>query len=304
MTTTQHEADNKDVVRRYWDQVWNEKQAGAVEQFVAPVHTIHLAGGQAHRPASIQAWAAQALTSFPDVHFTIDWMVAEDDVVASKWSYVATHTGPFLGIAPTGRQVTDSGTTTVRLEDGKIAEMWVNQDSLGLLQQLGAVRSPGAGGWGEPEQPSAAAGEAGLTPSQNNDIAKRFFHAAWDEGDFAVLDELLTSDSMDYSTLHGEPEQGSEGFRQIIGMFRASFPDIALTIDDEIFTGDRVVHRWTLRGTHTGAPFMGLPPAGTGIEFTGTTTVQMRDGKIAARWSNLDLLRLMQELGMVPPPPG
>jgi len=142
-----------------------------------------------------------------------------------------------------------------------------------------------------------------MTPEENNAIARHFFDSAWNKGDFSVLDTLLTPASMDYSTLHGAPEQGSDSFRNIIGTFRAAFPDIHLTIDDEIYTGDKVVHRWTLRGTHQ-APFMGLPPAGKKVEFTGTTIVQMRDGKIAARWSNLDMMRLMQQLGAVPPPPG
>src|ERR1019366_736693 len=142
-----------------------------------------------------------------------------------------------------------------------------------------------------------------MTPEENNATAVRFFDSAWNRGDFSVLDELLTRDSMDYSTLHGQPEQGAASFRQIISMFRAGFPDIHLTIDDEIYTRDKVVHRWTLRGTHK-APFMGVPATGKKVEFTGTTIVQMKDGKIAARWSNLDMLRLLQQLGIVPPPPG
>ena len=142
-----------------------------------------------------------------------------------------------------------------------------------------------------------------MTPEENNATAVRFFDSAWNRGDFSVLDELLTRDSMDYSTLHGQPEQGAASFRQIISMFRAGFPDIHLTIDDEIYTRDKVVHRWTLRGTHT-APFMGVPATGKKVEFTGTTIVQMKDGKIAARWSNLDMLRLLQQLGIVPPSPG
>jgi steroid delta-isomerase-like uncharacterized protein len=140
--------ENKAIVRRYWEEVWNQKDLDKLSQFVAEEHVIHLVGGQAHRPPSIPAWAHQALLSFPDVHFTVEDVVAEGDKVVTRWSYLATHTGPFLGIPPTNKQVTDSGTTTVRLEDGKIVEMWVNQDSLGLLQQLGVVRKPGPEGWG------------------------------------------------------------------------------------------------------------------------------------------------------------
>jgi hypothetical protein len=68
--------ENKAFVRRYWEEVWNQKQVDKLEEFASPDLAIHLAGGQAHRPPSIQAWAQQALISFPDVHFTIDWRVA------------------------------------------------------------------------------------------------------------------------------------------------------------------------------------------------------------------------------------
>jgi steroid delta-isomerase-like uncharacterized protein len=141
-----------------------------------------------------------------------------------------------------------------------------------------------------------------MTPEENNEIAKRFFEAAWNRGDFAVLDQYLSPDTVDYSTLHGQPEHGSESFRQIITMFRSAFPDIHLHIDDEIYRGDKVVHRWTLRGTHEGN-FMGAPPTGKQVAFTGMTIVQMQDGKIGARWSNVDLFGLMMQLGVIPPPP-
>jgi len=142
----------------------------------------------------------------------------------------------------------------------------------------------------------------GLSPGENNKIAVHFFEEAWNKGNFAVLDELTSPDTVDYSTLHGQPERGTDSFRQIISMFRTGFPDIHLTIDDEIYTGDKVVHRWTLQGTHT-APFMGIPPTNTKVEFSGTTIVRMEDGKLAERWSNVDMMRLLQQLGVVPPPP-
>jgi len=142
----------------------------------------------------------------------------------------------------------------------------------------------------------------GLSPEENNTIAVRFFEEAWNNGNFAVLDELTTPDTLDHSTLHGQTEKGTESFRQIISMFRTGFADIHLTIEDEIYTGDRAGHRWTLRGTQT-APFMGIPPTNTKVEFSGTTIVRMEDGKLAERWSNVDMMRLLQQLGVVPPPP-
>jgi len=143
------------------------------------------------------------------------------------------------------------------------------------------------------------------TPEENNAIAARLFQSVWSNGDFSVLEELVTPDAIDHSTVGGKEktEQGSASFRQIVGMFRHAMPDIKLTINDEIYTGDKVVHRWTLAGTDTGG-VMGMPPSGKQLTFTGTTIVRMEDGKIAERWANVDELGLLQQLGVVPPPPG
>jgi steroid delta-isomerase-like uncharacterized protein len=81
--------------------------------------------------------------AFPDMRMTIKNMVAEDDRVATHWSFTGTHNGELMGIPPTGKQVTASGISIQRFADGKIAEGWTNFDLLGLLQQLGVVPSPG-----------------------------------------------------------------------------------------------------------------------------------------------------------------
>ena len=85
-------------------------------------------------------------------------------------------------------------------------------------------------------------------------------------------------------------------------MFRAGMPDIKLTIEDEIFTAEKVVHRWRLAGTNTGS-LMGIPPTGKPVTFSGITTVRMHDGKIVERWTNVDELGVLQQLGVAPPPP-
>jgi steroid delta-isomerase-like uncharacterized protein len=144
-----------------------------------------------------------------------------------------------------------------------------------------------------------------LTPEQNNAIAEKFFESVWNKGDFRVLDTLISPDAIDHSNVGGKPkmEKGSASFRAIVSMFRSAMPDIQLTIDDEVYAGDKVVHRWTLTGTDTGG-VMGMPPSGKKLTFTGTTIVRMDDGKIVERWANVDELGLLQQLGVVPPPPG
>jgi predicted ester cyclase len=130
---------NKAVVRRYWYELWNEKRGEIIPEIAQEPVAFHFPGGQAHQPPNLTTWFDTALVAFPDVYFSVDIEMAEGDLVASRWSYVATNTGEFLGRPATGKRVVDKGIDIFRIENGKIVEMWVAQDSLGLLQQLGVL---------------------------------------------------------------------------------------------------------------------------------------------------------------------
>jgi len=130
---------NKAVVRRYWNELWNDKRGEIIAEIVAEPVAFHFPPGQAHQPPTLTKWFETALVAFPDVHFTLHFDIAEGDLVATHWSYIATNTGPFLGRPATGKKVTDTGTDVFRIKNSKIVEMWVVQDSLGLMQQLGVV---------------------------------------------------------------------------------------------------------------------------------------------------------------------
>lgn len=131
--------ENKRIVRRYWQELWNEKRRAVLDEISSDQTHLHFAQGQAHRPPSLDVWYETALIAFPDVHFTVHDLIAEDDRVVARWSYEATNTGPFLGRPATGLRVTDTGINIFRIEEGKIADMWLVQDSLGLMQQLGVI---------------------------------------------------------------------------------------------------------------------------------------------------------------------
>ncbi len=132
---------NKAVVKRYWDELWNDKHGEILDEIAVDPVAFHFPDGQAHQPPTLHKWFETALVAFPDVHFTVDILMAEDDLVAARWSYVATNTGEFLGRPGTGKRVIDKGIDIFRIENGKIVEMWVAQDSLGLMQQLGVLPS-------------------------------------------------------------------------------------------------------------------------------------------------------------------
>ncbi len=139
-----------------------------------------------------------------------------------------------------------------------------------------------------------------LSPVENNQIAVQMFEGAWNEGDFSVIDKFIKADAVDHSPLGSE--EGSDGFKKIIGMFRSAMPELKMTIQDEIYARDRVVHSWKIQGKHTGTPLFGVPASGKEITLTGITIVRIEGGQIAERWTQLDQLGLMIQLGLVPPP--
>jgi steroid delta-isomerase-like uncharacterized protein len=81
-------------------------------------------------------------SAFPDIHWDIHEMVAEGDKVVTRFRWTGTHRDTFIGIPATGRSVTINGFVIDRLEAGKMAESRILMDTLGLLQQLGAIPAP------------------------------------------------------------------------------------------------------------------------------------------------------------------
>ena len=137
------------------------------------------------------------------------------------------------------------------------------------------------------------------TADENQRICDALFPAAWNDGDFTLVDQHISPDVVD----HFDNSQGIDAFKGVIGMFKEAFPDLNLTVEDSIASGDKVVHRWSMTGTNEGA-LMGIPPTGKQLTWTGITIVRMEDGMIVERWANVDILAILQQMGVVPPPGG
>ena len=115
-----------------------------------------------------------------------------------------------------------------------------------------------------------------------------------------VVDQLFAADYSDHASGPGMVP-GKEGFKQSYGTMVQSSPDMHATIHDRIAEGDKVVTRKTLKGTQTGE-YMGVPPGGRQIELSVIDIFRIADGKIAEHWMQADILGMMQQLGMLPPP--
>jgi steroid delta-isomerase-like uncharacterized protein len=132
--------ENKALINAFVEQVWNQKDVAAIDEFVAPDYVEHgLAnpGETGDREGTKQS-IAYMMSAFPDCHVTYDDVFAEGDRVAIRMTFRGTHQGEFAGIAPTGNEVTIMGLSIARVADGKIAEMWEMGDSAGMMRQIGA----------------------------------------------------------------------------------------------------------------------------------------------------------------------
>ena len=135
-------AANKDIVRRAIEEPWTKLDV--LDELIADDYIGHdpalpepIRGVQGAKD-NVSGY----LAAFEGAKITVQEQIGEGDLVASRWEARGKHTGELMGIAPTGKDAVVSGITLSRVADGKIAEEWTNWDTLGMLQQIGAVPAP------------------------------------------------------------------------------------------------------------------------------------------------------------------
>jgi steroid delta-isomerase-like uncharacterized protein len=134
--------ENKAVVRR-WVEAFNEGNLDAVDDLLSDSYVRHDPNSPEVRgPEEEKQLIAMYRAAFPDLRFTVEDMVAEEDKVATRLGISATHEGELLGIPPTQQRLSFTAMEIYRLEGGKIDEQWVNVDTLGMMQQIGAIPAP------------------------------------------------------------------------------------------------------------------------------------------------------------------
>jgi steroid delta-isomerase-like uncharacterized protein len=134
---------NKMLVRRVLEEVWNRGNFAVVDELIARDYVGHSSietrGAQGYK----QFFVAQR-KAFPDIQYTVEDQVAEGDRVVTRWKARGTHRGELMGIPPTGKQGAVTGITIFRIVGGNVVECWTNVDELGMLQQLGVIPAPGS----------------------------------------------------------------------------------------------------------------------------------------------------------------
>jgi predicted ester cyclase len=136
--------ENKAIVRRYRE-IHNSNNLAALDQIVDANIVSH--SGVPGMPPGLEGGKMvhnMFLSAFPDSQVTTDDLIADGDEVVERFTFRGTNKGSFMGAPPTGKQVTATGMSVFRIANGKIVEHWGENDSLGVMQQLGLVPMPGA----------------------------------------------------------------------------------------------------------------------------------------------------------------
>jgi predicted ester cyclase len=143
------------------------------------------------------------------------------------------------------------------------------------------------------------------TLAANRAIGRRVLLELWSQGKLELADELYAPGYVDHVGRGPEPGRvsGPEGIKQAVTMFRTAFPDLQYTVEEEMAERDLVMTRFSARGTNRG-PFLGAPPTGRVVNYTGFDLNRILDGKIIESWVNYDALALLQQIGLVPPVKG
>lgn len=138
------EAENKELLRRFQDEVFGKGNLDLVDELFAGDFVGHSAGaeGDIHGPEEYKAFVATVRAASSDMEVTVEDRIAEGDKVVQRVVATGTHDGEFMGIEPTGNRFEISGIDIYRIEDGKFVEGWEAADMMGMMQQLGVMEPP------------------------------------------------------------------------------------------------------------------------------------------------------------------
>jgi steroid delta-isomerase-like uncharacterized protein len=136
--------------------------------------------------------------------------------------------------------------------------------------------------------------------SGGNKASARAVFEVWSTGELERLDDLVAPEVVHHDPYDPNGDQGLEGMKRTIELNRAAFPDMRLTVEDQIAEGDKVVTRWTGEMTHSGE-LSGVEPSGNKVTISGITIDRFEDGKIVEAWRSMDTLGLLRGIGALGP---
>jgi predicted ester cyclase len=154
-----------------------------------------------------------------------------------------------------------------------------------------------------PSDAMTGAADAVTATANLADASRRLLEQSFNTGNFELIDELVALEAVQHDP--ALPAQlrdlrGPDGIKRTVTMYRTAFPDLRMTVDEAIASGDKVALRWHSEGTHRGE-LAGLAPTGVHGSVTGISIDRWQDGKVVEVWAEWDNLGLARQLGAAPP---
>jgi predicted ester cyclase len=298
--------DAKAVIRRWNDEGWSGGNYDLAHEIIAPVMTVHGAGGQSvgMGPEGLIDLIKTWRTAFPDGKMTVDDIIVEGDLVGIRNTWHGTQTDSFYGIPPSGKQVHVTSVGLDRVKDGQVVEGWGELDMVGMMQQLGAMPVAGPGAfasgrsteWG-PDVTTNSGG--GASPDEYRALAVRYVEALGQPDEGVLADLVDAAAFVDHN-----PVWGTENWAGVIAgahALRAGFPDLQVSLDtaNVVVEGSQVVAHSLLTGTHSGE-FLGVAPTGKTVTWSHTDFHRFAGTKVVERWGSAATLTLFQQIGLLP----
>lgn len=311
---------NKELLRRFVADVIDGQDIDAADAYLSDnfVHHDQAPGELTRHQTGLKGqknfFTDVVFNAFSEFRTEFEDMVGEGDMVAGRWRQTSRNTGDWLGRPGTGRTAEIAGISIVRIRDDRIIEEWEARDAIGLFTQLGVplprLKMPAGVADGRPRRPPRLLGPPILTNGplfgpraviegrRHRAVAGRYFADVWNRGEVAALPGLLGAEF----AVH-DPTGLLRGGEGTLGTFvralHTGMPDLNVSVDLQLTEGDRVVSRWTGRGTHTG-DLLGLPASGNRASFTGISVDRVAGGQIQEEWQLWEQLSLLQQVGAVP----
>ncbi len=272
-----------DLLRAQIERVWGQGEVDLVDTMYADTVVDHMpVAGQPSGRAAMKDVVRAFRTALPDLRMTLHDVIACGDRGVDRWTLTGTHTAPLFGVPATGRRVRISGLDMIRVADGRIAELWHVEEMMQLAAQLGVTlpvdTAPRAGdGFWLPDP-------ALLSPVERRNLAlaRRHLEGVWGQGNAALMTELYAPEIVDLNLGPGQPP-GMPGIAAALHYLRDGAPDLRLDVHAYLPSGAHVADRWTMTGTHSGAPLFGIAASGRRFSVAGMDLVRFRaDGRIDA----------------------
>lgn len=138
-----------------------------------------------------------------------------------------------------------------------------------------------------------------MSITKNKILVRRYFEECLNQGKLETIDELISPTYVSHYPAGYDLGGGPEDVKQIVASVRRGFSDLHFTLEDFVAQGEKVVARWTFRGTHDG-DFMGIAPTGKQAQVAGVAVYRIADGKIEEVWLSWDVFGLLKQLDALP----